>query len=291
MEFRKHRDTDGVVWYVAKDICNYLNIKNTSKAFRDVPWIDKKDGKVQTTGGKQLVLLITRSAMINFLIKKEAFKLLEDEFGYKEGDVIEVEQPTVIDKTVYNPDYQTAKPNVGFVKYIHNVESKICLILGSTDIKNIPMQLIPMLQYELLYATPEFITEVANHIETSINKHKLCEFIQPRNRRYLKNFKTNKVVVKWISTIPTIFQNVPQNGRNIVISDILKKYFKDIYDATINIDGENWKIFLTPERMIKIYSKKRVVIQSSRQRFITPKSVITTVLSDLVEVIHNFPTS
>jgi len=64
-------DIDGKSWFVAKDICRILGIKNTSDAVKVLDQDEKGIEKIYTPGGNQKITIVSESGLY-YLISRSA---------------------------------------------------------------------------------------------------------------------------------------------------------------------------------------------------------------------------
>ena len=65
----RNLEIDGEKWFVAKDICHNLDIKDSNTALRSIPDIFKKKALVQTPGGKQTMIMMNENGIVYFVQK------------------------------------------------------------------------------------------------------------------------------------------------------------------------------------------------------------------------------
>ena len=60
-------DIDGKPWFVAKDVCRILGLKNTSKAVKDLDHDEKGLCETYTPGGNQKVTVVSEPGLYNLV--------------------------------------------------------------------------------------------------------------------------------------------------------------------------------------------------------------------------------
>jgi prophage antirepressor-like protein len=68
-EIRVHLDEHGVSWWVAKDICDVLGIKNPTDALKALESHEKALGKVETLGGSQQLLVMNEAGLYRLIFR------------------------------------------------------------------------------------------------------------------------------------------------------------------------------------------------------------------------------
>lgn len=60
---------DGQIWFVAKDVCNVLELNNVSMAISDLDKEDKDYTRIDTLGGTQSMSIISESGVYSLVFK------------------------------------------------------------------------------------------------------------------------------------------------------------------------------------------------------------------------------
>lgn len=68
-ELRTHIHPDGSIWFVAKDVCDFLEHSDTSMAIKGLEEDERGKSKVSTPGGEQEMSIISESGLYTLIIR------------------------------------------------------------------------------------------------------------------------------------------------------------------------------------------------------------------------------
>jgi prophage antirepressor-like protein len=76
---RHHLDEHGEPWFVAKDVCDYLELENPSQAYKRVPDEDRGVSTIDTPSGSQQMVIVNEPGLYRLIFESrkpeaEAFK-------------------------------------------------------------------------------------------------------------------------------------------------------------------------------------------------------------------------